>query len=283
MLNMYKNVTGGFYNSEEAEPVVINSDKLLEERLAQMEADRPPEPEVSDEDVPDDEEVRFLEGVEALVRDDPDYHSEYDEPPVEEEAIDPVEEANVAAQQIIDQANEDAEQIISQARLKADQIIATAKEQGYAEGTEQARAEIEELTREFENNKIAWENEVKIREAGMERDLVDKILAVVDKVFRLSISDDKNMILQMVTDALSGIEGARSFTIKVSPGNVAFMESISDSLRRKVGSGVSIEVTSDPALDEMQCMIETETGLFDCSPLREFDNLVRSIRMLSAE
>ncbi len=273
MLNLYKNTTGGYFNPPDTETRIINSDALMEEKFKALSLERIETPEEDYQEEISDEEAEFLEGVEALVRDE--------DPQETADAI--IEEAKFKAQELSDQANQDAQAVIAEAQAEAERILNEAREQGYQQGLEQAEQESREKINAFEERVKSWEDEVRIREAGMERDLVDKILTVVDKVFRTTLTDKKSMILMMVTDAINGIEGSKNFTIRVAPDNLAFMESVMDSLARKVGSSVTLEAASDSTLDDSQCVIETETGVYDCSPLKEFENLAESIRILSAQ
>ena len=45
---------------------------------------------------------------------------------------------------------------------------------------------------------------------------------------------------------------------------------------------MSLEIVSDIALSGNQCIIETETGVFDCSMDVQLKNLIKDLRSLSA-
>ena len=250
---------------------MIDSDALIEEKLKAY-AETSPEPEPESEEL-SDEEAEFFEGVEALVRDE--------EP--EESPEDIVEEARLQANEIIEKAQSEASNIIDTARAEAVDIRDEAHKEGFNHGLAEASEEAKAREEEFNNQIQARENELKIKEAGMERDLVDKILSIVDNIFHTQLTDKKNIILALVSDAMMGVEGAKHFTIKVSPDNLAFMESVTDSLAKRIGGGIVVEALSDASLDESQCVLETETGVFDCSPFRELDNLLADIRLLSMQ
>ena len=44
---------------------------------------------------------------------------------------------------------------------------------------------------------------------------------------------------------------------------------------------ITIEYVADPALNDEQCMIETSSGVFDCSVDTEFQNLINDLRSLT--
>ena len=54
-----------------------------------------------------------------------------------------------------------------------------------------------------------------------------------------------------------------------------------EEIQGKVGAEVGLDIIADPLLNDSQCIIETDGGIFDCSIDTELDNLIREIRALS--
>ena len=54
-----------------------------------------------------------------------------------------------------------------------------------------------------------------------------------------------------------------------------------EELQEKVGQDVMLDIVLDPLLDEKQCMIETDGGLFDCGMDTQMRNLAKDIKSLS--
>ena len=48
-----------------------------------------------------------------------------------------------------------------------------------------------------------------------------------------------------------------------------------------MGQEVSLDIVLDPLLNDSQCMVETDGGLFDCSMDTEMRNLIKEIKALS--
>ena len=53
-----------------------------------------------------------------------------------------------------------------------------------------------------------------------------------------------------------------------------------EELREKVGTDVQIEIVMDPLLSESQCIIDADSGVYDCSLDVELDNLTRDLQSL---
>ncbi len=196
----------------------------------------------------------------------------------------------------IQAAQEEAENILSRARMEADQIIEDAsrqaealrghiedeaKREGYNAGLTQAGAEMSEERRKLDKQAADLLEQYEIRQSNMERELVSVIADTMSEVFHVMYSEDQELILHIVENAVTGIEGSKQFLIKVNEENFAFLQEQKASLIEKVGTGIQIDILNDPVLTSDQVMIETDGGLFDCSMDTQLKNLTRAIKALS--
>lgn len=209
--------------------------------------------------------------------------------PEEEEEIQP--EIDYVAQ-----AKEEAEAILSEARERADAILAEAGEQaeamrshaeaegqkeGYEQGLQEATARQRELENQLQAEKEQMQADYDQKQKSMEHDLVDVICGVVEKVFLVQFGDKKEIIWHAVDQALANIEGSKEFMIRVGEANLEFLRAHKEELQEKVGQDMTLDIVLDPLLDETQCMIETDGGLFDCGMDTQMRNLIKDIKSLS--
>lgn len=208
----------------------------------------------------------------------------------EGEYVPPVPDMDMSAYKemadgIINEANEEAAAIRAQAEAEAIQIKNTAKDQGFAEGMAQATAKAtEEAAKrkqefELERARLLAEHKEKLDE--MEPQVVSVVADIFEKVFRIQFEGKKDIILNLVRGAVDGIENSKEFLIKVPKENLQFIMEHKEELQDKVGQYVSIEIISDGELTDNQCIIETDSGVFDCSLDIQLENLVRDIKSLS--
>lgn len=201
-----------------------------------------------------------------------------------EPEIDYVEQAKEQAEQIIAEANAEAAMIHDQASKDAQTQRELARQEGYQEGYasagEQANAELaagrEELDRREQELRAQYEDAM----AELEPKLLDTILTVFDEVFRMQFSGKREMLLQLVKNAMRGIRETRQYKIRVSETEVAFLREHKEELQEKVGEDVLIEIVMDPDLSESQCIIDADSGVYDCSLDVELDHLIRDLRSL---
>lgn len=250
--------------------------KLLEEeRERRLEAMRE-----SGEEVPDGMDVdEFLGLVDTI--------SQPEEEPIDmseqTEAI--LEEARQNAEQIIADANAQAEEILSAAQLNADAMKNLARQdgekEGYNEGTQRAAMELQEAQRSMQSEVDKIQNDYMEKQLQMEREIVEMCLPVFEHVFSVELGGRKDVIYHLLDHCIMKIERTGQMQIKVSDANADFIKSKKDEIQGKVGAEVGLDIIADPLLNDSQCIIETDGGIFDCSIDTELDNLIREIRALS--
>ena len=197
-----------------------------------------------------------------------------------------INEANEQANSIIDRANEDAMSIIENAKLEAEKILLEAREAGYSEGMQQANAEAEVVKqqvineyKEKEQNLVA---EYRRKAEEMEPELVDVILKIFADITKSVAMDKRDMILTLVNNVMSGGEPSRSFVIRASVEDAIFLRENKDKIIGSSRNDIHIEIVSDPSMKRNECLIDTDTGVYDCSLDIQLENLINDIRILSA-
>ena len=119
------------------------------------------------------------------------------------------------------------------------------------------------------------------KQSTMEKELVQVVCDVVEKVFLVQFGDKKDIILHLLDNALSNIEGGKEFLIRANEANCEFLRGHKSQLQDKVGQEILLDIVQDPLLDDTQCMIETDGGLFDCGMDTQMRNLIKDIKSLS--
>lgn len=227
----------------------------------------------------EDGEVEFTEGLFAKELDlEPEAESE-------EPEIDYVAQAKEEAEQLLAEATERANEMHDQAFEEAEAMREKAKQEGYADGYEEAQqkasAELEQEKARLSQLEQRLKQEHEEALAGLEPKLLDTILLIFDEVFRIQFSGRREMLLQLVMNAMRGIRETRQYKIRVCEDEVAFLREKKSVLQEKVGEDVSIEIVMDPDLSPSQCVIDADSGVYDCSLDVELDNLVRDLKSLS--
>ena len=196
-----------------------------------------------------------------------------------------IAEAQAEAEAIIDRANEDARAIIAGAQAEADGIRTKAREQGFTEGTakatEEAKAELSRKEQELEAVKEQLISEYRQKEAEMEPALVDTILKIFADITQAIAMDKRDMILTLVNNVMVGGEASRNFVIRVCNEDAIFLKENKEKIIGAVRKDIHIEIVTDPSMKRNECLIDTDTGVYDCSLDIQLENLINDIKILS--
>ena len=268
MPNLYKQY---WVSNQQDNARVINPNSLLEERMAK---------ELERQKAEQQRQAELANCFEAgIVRDNTEIIEE-----VPEE--DPIELATEEAERIIAEAKAQAEAVLNQAYLDAKNLREEAKVQGFAEANitmqKELREKREALESEYSTRNRDLELEYISKRDNMESDLVDVILDVFNKVFHIQFDNTKHILMHLINDAILNIEGDRNFRIKVADSNVLFLENHREDILERVGHGIELEFIADSTMDGNDCLIETDSGVFDCSLGTQLENLIKDIRSLSS-
>lgn len=208
-----------------------------------------------------------------------------EEPDVSAQVEELLEDARNQAQAIIDDANAQAQEILNAAQLNADAMKNLARQdgekEGYNEGTQRAALELQDAQQQMQSEVERVQNEYMERELHMEREIVEMCLPVFEHVFAAELSGRKDVIYHLLDHCIMKIERTGQMQIKVSDANAEYIKSKKEEIQGKVGAEVGLDIIADPLLNDDQCIIETDGGIFDCSIDTELDNLIREIRALN--
>ena len=276
MSNFYRN--NYVIRGEQVRRVINTNDIIAEKMQAIVEEQKQAQREElmrKRQEAIDAGETEFTEGL---------FAKELELEPEPEPQIDYVAQAKEQAEQIISEANAEAVMIHDKASKDADTLREMARQEGYQNGYESAkqkadeelRAGREELARREQELQAKYEDAM----AELEPKLLDTILTVFDEVFRMQFSGKREILLHLVKNAMRGIRETRQYKVRVSEAEVSFLREYKEELQEKVGEDVQIEIVMDPDLSESQCIIDADSGVYDCSLDVELDNLIRDLRSL---
>lgn len=192
---------------------------------------------------PDTQESGFNDGINAAVVTEIDVSAE-------KERL--LEEAKLEADSILDKAKAEASRLLDEAKQRAQILYADNKSKGYEDG-------LAECQREFDEKEISLRQELSDKESSLkskydayskelESDLIDAIIQVFNKVFKIQFDDKKDILFHLVENTMSNIEVGKEFRIHVAYSNYKFMMSHLDEIQERIGNDIDIEVVIDEAI-----------------------------------
>lgn len=197
------------------------------------------------------------------------------------------EEEGPDAQELLEQARQEAEAMIRQAeaeiRQEREKMLEQARAQGYQEGLEKSRREAEVLQRQFSEKEKQLEAEYEEKINTLEPELISALTEVYEHIFRVDFSSYRQIIVTLISDALHHIDGGKNYIVHVSPSDYPYVSLQKAQITANCPASVSVEFTEDITLKPNECLIETDSGIFDCGLGTQLEELKQKIRLLSFE
>ena len=285
MSNLFK---GGFVSYDDTEKYVIDSNELANQKIEafqEAEMQRKRAEQASEEGLPmEGEEGDFVPGIDmeqiSQITEDQGMLDSFPDPQFDMEAM----QAEMDLK--LQQAQEQADAIIQNAQEQANSIIAQAQEeghrQGYEAGYQEGATAAEALKAEIEQQRGDLEAEYQQLVDGLEPEMVDVLTQIYEHVFGIEFREDKEIILHLLKSTLSRIEPGKDLIVHVSSDDYDDVIEERASLEACVTSpNTTMEIIEDPLLKENECMIESDSGVYDCSLGVELSEISRKLKLLS--
>ena len=275
---MSRNLVKQFYANESEEKRVIDTNELLRLRAERNLAFRAAAPDSDG----------FMRGLDAeeieAMGEDADGSANVIK--AGEDARLLLEQARAEAQTILEKAQTDAMQFrqnaIAQAEKEKDDIFEQARKQGYDAGLAKARTEEENLRREYQDKMAQLEAQYQRSFEEMEPMLVDTITGIYEHIFQVELGSHREILEHLISNTVHKLEGGHSFLIHVSKDDYSFVNMQKKQILNGAVSGAdTVDVVEDMTLAKNQCMIETDSGIFDCGLDTQLSELRQKLMLLA--
>ena len=265
----------GFTQLVEEDARVINTNDLVAKRIRELAAK-----------MQQDEGTGFISGlaadkVEALVTDTGDGE---ENPQTSGNVI----KAGEDLQKLKEEAEAEAQKIIEDARAQAEAQKADALEQARRQGQQEAKAEAEraeaQRAAEYQKKAAGLDAEYQKRMDELEPQFVDTITGIYEHIFDVDLHSYREVLCYLISATMRKTEDNRSFLVHVSKEDYPYVSM----QKKQIMAGTTapnstVEIVEDMTLGKGECMIETESGIFDCGLGTQLSELRQKLKLLSYE
>ena len=194
------------------------------------------------------------------------------------------------AQEVLEAARREAENLKSQAMIEAQQELEAMKNrayeegkaQGYDDGYGEAVAQVEEQKNQLAQERKRLEAEYQDLVEELEPRFVEALTDIYEKVFRVDLKKEQNIIMHLISSTMHKIEGSNTYLIHVSKEDYPYVSmKKNEVLVASVSANASVEIVEDMTLGANDCIIETDGGVFDCGLGTQLEELSQKLRLLS--
>ena len=200
--------------------------------------------------------------------------------PLEPEDL--LENARQECDLLIKEAGFEADRLLEQARLdaekKAADLMEEAWQRGYAEGMEAANAQNESILAEAEQIRQSAAQEHESILQGLEAEMVELVLKIAHKAVAGELATNRDVILQLIGDALPNCSNKNGAVLKVSPADCDYLNDNNDKLITIAEGADGLEIKKDSSLKPGDCIIETPLGSVDAGVNTRLDKIEEAFR-----
>lgn len=191
-----------------------------------------------------------------------------------------VEELLAEAEQEIDRMKKTAEAEIIVERKK---VMEQSRTQGYQEGYEKGQKEADALKRQLKQERQRLETEYEEKLNNMEPQLISILTEVYEHILQVDFASYRQIIVTLISNTLHQIEGGKNYIIHVSASDYPYVTMQKAQIITNCPASVLVEFVEDISLKQNECLIETDTGIFDCGLGTQLEELKKKLRLLSFE
>ncbi len=285
MSNLFK---AGYVSYDQNEARIIDNNELANKKIEAFQEQelRRQRAQMAQEEgfEPGGEGDDFIPGIEmeqlSQLTEDQDMLGSFPDPQFDMEAM----QAEIDLK--LQQAQEQADMIIADAQNRADEIrqgaVEQGRQEGYDAGYQEGVAAAESLKAEIEQQRGDLEKEYQQLVDEIEPEMVDVLTQIYEHVFNIELREDKGIILHLLKSTLSRIEPGKDLIVHVSSDDYDDIMDEKETLDACITSpNTTMEIIEDPLLKENECMIESDSGVFDCSLGVELSEITRKLKLLS--
>lgn len=156
----------------------------------------------------------------------------------------------------------DDRNLISRAREEAMAIKESAQKEGYEDGLNQARADIEEV----KNSLTAFLGAKQAVFDYIAPNIMEMSIDIAKKIIKQEIQQNPSLILENIAEILRGLSKEESkITLRVNPIQVSVVKAEIPELLNDTGLDARVMVVPDEAIMEGGCMLTTTNGVIDAT------------------
>lgn len=188
-------------------------------------------------------------------------------------------------EELIAQAREEIAQMQAQAQAEIQTARAQAvengkeegRQQGYREGSAQAEAELAAAKKSLE---AAYQEQIR----NLEPEFIKQLSGIYEHIFHVELGAYHNLVMGLLENCMQKIESSSNYMIHVSREDYPYVSMQKKVLTDALGNkNAALEVVEDASMRKNECMIEADSGIYDCSLDMQLDEVRRELMLLSYE
>ncbi len=156
----------------------------------------------------------------------------------------------------------DDRNLVSRAQEESENIKKSAFEEGYRLGLEKAGTDLDAFRAELSHFMNARKDVFEY----IAPDILEISVDIAKTIIKKELESDPQVLINTIIDVLRAVsKNEPKITIRVRPQSVQFIKDTIPNITYQYGIDSSINIVSDPSIDEGGCVFQTNNGIVDAS------------------
>lgn len=203
-----------------------------------------------------------------------------------------LKEARQQKDRIIEEAEEKRESLLQIAYDKSKEILEKSKnegydlgyekgmEKGYSKGYDEGKRESDKLIKEALAIKEGYLEDRKELLRNAEKDLIELVIEIYEKIFREKKEEDSDLIVSLVANGIENLDLTDKLTIISSKEDFDILEMSRDIILAKASMISELDIKYDTTMKKGDCILETPKGSIDASLDNQLAELRENLNMV---
>lgn len=205
---------------------------------------------------------------------------------VQKQCDDMMEDARIAAEELIRKAQSEADEIRKQAEIDSKALKADSQESGFREGAEKGYSESlakYQLLIEKAQTIIGDAERYKADTVNsMEGEIVELITACVEKITRKILGENDEVLLNLIRTAIDSLTHRDHISIKINREDYNYIDMTKERILAQFPGIRSIDIRIDDGMKKGDLEVESESGTVNPSISKQIKKLVQEFDKLFA-
>lgn len=264
---------------------VLDSNERVQEKLQQETERRARLAQIEQESFDSDEFFEGLpaENIDALLDEDSESAVIKSTNRGELEEINAaIEDARAELENIKAEAAETVENAEAEAQRIKEEAFESGRSEGYEAGYREGMESVEALKNETEEYRQQLENDYYAQIESLEPQFVDALTDIYEHIFKIDLDSYRSIVANLLIDAIVGSGTTGNVIVHIAKDDYPHIMEMKAGLLSETGMPPErIEFIMDATLASTECLIETESGVYDCSLETELNELKRKLMILA--
>lgn len=156
----------------------------------------------------------------------------------------------------------DDRNLVSRAQDEAENIKRSAFEEGYRNGLEEAKEDLED----FRKSLSSFMNSRADVFEFIAPDILEISVDIAKKIIKKEVESDPQVLINTIVDVLKTVSKSEpKINIRVKPSAVQFIKDTIPNITYQYGIDAKINIVADPAIEDGGCIFQTNNGIVDAS------------------